>query len=237
MGASQKMNAFLDSPIFAIALTIGVYWIAQACQRRTRIVLLNPILMAMIVIIAILTLCNVSYASYHSGGQYLEFLLKPAIVALGVPLYQQLEKIRQQVWPIIVSQAVACVTGVVSVVLVAQWLGGSVPVILSLSPKSATTPIAIEVSRMVGGIPALSAIIVILTGIFGAAFGLAILRCLGIRRPIAQGLALGAAAHAVGTAQAMTRSRRLGAYASIGLIVNGTLTGVLTPYLLQLLGY
>ena len=99
------------------------------------------------------------------------------------------------------------------------------PVILSLSPKSATTPIAIEVSRMVGGIPALSAIIVILTGIFGAAFGMMFLRLFGVKRPIAQGLAMGAAAHAVGTSQAMLRSRRLGAYSSIGLILNGHIDG------------
>lgn len=231
------MSAFLDSPIFAIALTMGVYWLAQECQRRTKIVILNPILIAVAIIIVILKLCNVSYASYHSGGQYLEFLLKPAIVALGVPLFLQLEQIKKQAVPIIVSQCVACVTGIVTVVLIAHWLGGSAPVILSLSPKSATTPIAIEVSRMVGGIPALSAIIVILTGILGAAFGMTLLRLFAIKRPIAQGLALGAAAHAVGTAQAMQRSRRLGAYSSIGLILNGTLTGLLTPYLLQYLGY
>ncbi|RJX33751.1 MAG: LrgB family protein [Oxalobacter sp.] len=231
------MSAFLDSPIFAIALTVGVYWLAHECQRRTKIVILNPILIAMLIIIALLKISNVSYASYHSGGQYLEFLLKPAIVALGVPLYLQLEQIKKQALPVIVSQCVACVTGVLTVVLVAHWLGGSVPVIMSLSPKSATTPIAIEVSRMVGGIPALSAIIVILTGIFGAAFGMTILRLLAIKRPMAQGLAMGAAAHAVGTAQAMQRNRKLGAYSSIGLILNGTLTGLLTPYLLQLLGY
>ena len=231
------MKDFLNTPVLAIALTVGVYWLAVECQRRTRIVILNPILMAMLVIILLLQWGEVPYATYHEGGKYLEFLLKPAIVALGVPLYLQLSQIRKQALSIIGSQCVACLAGVLSVVLIARALGGSVPVILSLSPKSATTPIAIEVSRMVGGIPALSAIIVILTGIVGAAFGMTFLRCIGIKRPMAQGLAMGAAAHAVGTAQVMQRSRRLGAYSSIGLIMNGTLTGLLTPYLLQLLGY
>lgn len=234
------MNTFLDSPIVpivAIALTIGVYMAAQELQRRLKIVILNPILVAVAVIIVLLKLSNVTYESYHEGAQYLEFLLKPAIVALGVPLYLQLEQIRKQAMAIILSQLMACIVGVVSVVLVAQFLGASTQVILSLSPKSATTPIAIEVTRVLGGIPALSAIIVILTGIFGAVFGLAILRLVAVKSPIAQGLALGAAAHAVGTAHAMQSSRRLGAYSSIGLIVNGTFTGLLTPYILQLLGY
>jgi predicted murein hydrolase (TIGR00659 family) len=234
---AQKMNAFLHSPIFAIALTISVYWAAHECQRRLKMVILNPILVAVAIIIVLLKFCSVPYEDYHEGGKYIEFLLKPAIVALGVPLYLQLKHIKKQALPIIVSQLAACVTGVVTVVLVAHWLGGSIPVILSLSPKSATTPIAIEVSRMVGGIPALSAIIVILTGIFGAVFGLTILKLLGVKSQSAQGLALGAAAHAVGTAQAMQVNSRLGAYSSIGLIVNGTLTGLLTPYMLQYMGY
>ena len=231
------MRTLLDNPLFAIALTIGVYWAAQQWQRRLKIVILNPILVAVAIIIVVLNLGNATYESYYSGGKYLEYLLKPAIVALGVPLYLQLEQIRKQAVPIIVSQLVACITGVVTVVLVAHALGASLPVILSLSPKSATTPIAIEVTRVLGGIPALSAIVVILTGIFGAVFGMGILRLFAITSPIAQGLALGAAAHAVGTAHAMQKSRRLGAYSSLGLIVNGTLTGLLTPYILQWLGY
>ncbi len=231
------MSGFLDSPLFAIALTVGVYWAAQTLQRRLKRVILNPILVAVAIIIVLLNLGNVSYESYYGGGKYLEYLLKPAIITLGVPLYLQLEQIRKQALPIIVSQFVACITGVVTVVLVAHALGASLPVILSLSPKSATTPIAIEVTRVLGGLPALSAIVVILTGIFGAVFGMAILRLLAIKSPVAQGLALGAAAHAVGTAHAMQKSRRLGAYSSIGLIVNGTLTGLLTPYIVQWLGY
>lgn len=231
------MSDFLHGEIFAVALTVGVFWSAQMLQRRLGWVILNPILVAVAVIILILTLCKVPYQSYYGGGRYLEFLLKPAIVALGVPLYQQLEQIRKQAVPIILSQLAACVTGVVSVVLAARWLGASELVILSLSPKSATTPIAIEVTRILGGIPAITAIIVILTGIFGAVFGLSILRLLGVRSRMAQGLAMGAAAHAVGTAHAVRVNRRLGAYSSLGLIVNGTLTGLLTPYILQLLGY
>lgn len=231
------MSTVFGNPLFAVVLTIAAFWGAQLLQRRLKLVVLNPILVAVAVIILLLHLSDISYASYHSGGQYIEFLLKPAIVALGVPLYMQLEQIRKQAVLILLSQLVGCVVGVVSVVMVAHLLGASAPVVLSLAPKSATTPIAIEVTRILGGIPALSAIIVILTGIFGAAFGLLFLRLVGVKSPIAKGLALGAASHAVGTSHAMQLSKRLGAYSGLGLIVNGTLTGLLTPYLLPLLGY
>ena len=222
-------------PLLMIGLTIGVFLAAQALQRRLKLVLLNPILVAMAIIILLLRLGDVSYETYQSGGKYLEFLLKPAIVALGVPLFMQLEQIRKQALPIILSQLVGCVTGAASVVLVASWFGASEAVVISLAPKSATTPIAIEVTRMLGGIPALSAIIVILTGIFGAIVGLTILRWAAIKSQEAQGLALGAAAHAVGTSHAMQIDPKLGAYSSLGLIINGTLTGLLTPYILQVL--
>ncbi|MDR0934561.1 MAG: LrgB family protein [Burkholderiaceae bacterium] len=230
------MNAFPHSEILFITLTISVFWVAQLIQRRTGWVILNPILMAIAVIILILRAGDVSYEAYEQGGRYIAFLLKPAIVALGVPLYQQLEHVRKQALPIFVSQLAACLTGVFSVVLIAHMLGATPEVVISLSPKSATTPIAMEVVRVLGGIPALTAVIVILTGIFGAICGLGFLRLIGIKSSMGQGLALGAAAHAVGTAHAMQKTPRLGAYSSLGLILNGTLTGLLTPWLLQWFG-
>ncbi|MBS1157551.1 MAG: yohK [Proteobacteria bacterium] len=233
---SALSNALAGNPAIPISLTIGAFWAAQVLQQRLKLMLLNPILMATAAIILLLQLAGIPYESYHEGAQYLEFLLKPAIVALGVPLYLQLEQIKKQAVLILLSQLVACVIGVVSAVLIARWLGASHAVAISLAPKSATTPIAIEVTRLMGGIPALSAIIVILTGIFGAVCGLTVLRWLAIKSPIARGLALGAAAHAVGTSHAMQLNRKLGAYSSLGLIVNGTLTGLLTPYLLHWLG-
>lgn len=223
----------LVMPIAAVVLTIVVFWAAQWLQRKLKLVLLNPILVAMAIIILLLRLGDISYDTYHGGAQYLEFLLKPSIVALGVPLYQQLAQIKKQAVPIIASQLVGCVTGVVSAVLIARWLGASEAVAISLAPKSATTPIAIEVTRLMGGIPALSAIIVILTGILGAVIGMTVLRWVAVKDQEAQGLALGAAAHAVGTSHAMQLDPKLGVYSSLGLIINGTLTGLLTPYIVH----
>ena len=230
------MSEFLHSELFAVTLTIGLFWGAQLIQKRLRSVILNPILVAIILIILILKVGNISYETYYEGGKYIEFLLKPAIVALGVPLYQQIEQIRKQALPILACQLVGCIVGAASAFLIAQYCGATPDVAVSLAPKSATTPIAMEVSKLTGGIPSLTAIIVIVTGILGAIFGLRFLRLIGVKSPIAQGLALGAAAHAVGTSHAMERNVKLGVYSSLGLIVNGTLTGVLTPYILHALG-
>jgi predicted murein hydrolase (TIGR00659 family) len=229
------MSNFVQNEVFFIALTIGVFWGAQALQRHLDLIALNPILLSIGIIILILRMGDISYSAYEQGSQYIAFLLKPAIVALGVPLYQQLEQIKKQAIPIFASQLAACIVGISSAVLLAHALGASHEVIISISPKSATTPIAMEVSRVLDGIPALTAVSVILTGIFGAIFGLTFLRLIRIKSRIAQGLAMGAASHAVGTAQAFQKSPRLGAYSSLGLILNGTLTGMLAPWLVPLI--
>lgn len=225
----------MHNDILYITLTLAVFCGAQWLQRKTGWILLNPVLLAIALIILILKAGNISYEAYEEGGRYIAFFLKPAIVALAVPLYRQLEQIKKQAIPILASQLVACVTGILSALIIAQMLGAPQQIGISLSPKSVTTPIAMEIARVLGGIPALTAIIVIVTGIFGAIVGMAFLKLVRVKSPIAQGLAMGAAAHAMGTAQVMKKTPRIGAYASVGLIVNGILTGLLAPWLLQLI--
>ena len=227
---------YLENPIFLLALTFGLYFMSKLIQRKTGWVLLNPILLTIAALIIFLKMCHISYETYDDGGQFIGFWLKPAIVALGVPLYLQLEKIKKQLLPILLSQLVGCIIGVISVVLIAQLLGGSKEVILSLAAKSVTTPIAMEVTKSVGGIPSLTAAVVVFVGLFGAMFGFKIFALLKIESPIAQGLSMGTAAHAVGTSTAMDVSGKYGAYASLGLILNGILTALLTPTILRLLG-
>jgi len=166
----------------------------------------------------------------------IEFWLKPAIVALGVPLYLQLEMIKKQWLPILLSQLVGCLVGLVSVILIAKGLGATPEVICSLAPKSVTSPIAMEVSAATGGIPSLSAAVVILVGLFGAVFGFKVLSFGQVKSPIAQGLSMGTASHAIGTSAAMEVGKKYGAYASLGLTLNGILTALLTPTALRLLG-
>ena len=227
---------FINDKFFIIALTFGVYYAAKKLQARTGWVVLNPILVAILALIGILKLTGISYESYSKGASIIDFWLKPAIVALGVPLFLQLKSIRRQLFPLLVSQLAGCVAGIVSVVVTAKWLGASKEIIVSLAPKSVTTPIAMEVTQSLGGIPSLTAAIVVIVGLFGAVFGFKLLQVGRVKSPIAQGLSMGTASHAVGTSKAMEYGRKYGAYASLGLILSGLLTAILSPLVLHLLG-
>lgn len=227
----------MSNPIILLAITFGIYYVARQIQKWTGWVVLNPILITIAALIALLQLTGISYETYEQGGQYIDFWLKPAIVALGVPLYQNLGQIRRQLLPILMSQLVGCLVGLVSVTLIASALGASHEVIVSLAPKSVTTPIAMEVCKTSGGIPSLTAAIVVTVGLFGAVFGFKILEVWHVRNPFSQGISMGTAAHAVGTSRAMEKGETYGAYSSLGLILNGVLTALLTPFVLKLLGF
>lgn len=227
---------YLSNDFFLLALTFGLYFLAKLIQKRTGWVVLNPILLTIAMLIIFLKATGISYETYNRGGHLIEFWLKPAVVALGVPLYLQLEAIKKQLIPIIVSQLVGCLVGIVSVVLTAKWLGASPVVITSMAAKSVTTPIAMEVTKSVGGIPSLTAALVICVGLFGAIFGFKVLSLGHIGSPIAQSLSMGTASHAVGTSTAMERGRKYGAFASLGLTLNGLFTALLTPTILHLMG-
>jgi len=225
----------LQNNIVLLALTFGIYYLARQFQKWTGWVVLNPILVTIAVLILLLEVTGISYDTYEEGGRYIDFWLKPAIVALGVPLYQHLGQIKRQFLPIFLSQFVGCIVGIVSVVIIAKLMGASNEVIISLAPKSVTTPIAMEVCKATGGIPSLTAAIVVCVGLFGAVFGFKVLEVWHVKNPYSQGLSLGTASHAVGTSRAMEKGETYGAYASLGLIINGVLTALLTPFILQIL--
>ncbi|MFV0545541.1 MAG: LrgB family protein [Bacteroides sp.] len=228
--------SYIENPFFLLTMTFGLFFLAKLLQQKIGWVLLNPILLTIAALIGFLKLFDISYETYNESGHLIEFWLKPAVVALGVPLYLQLETIRKQLIPILLSQLAGCVVGVISVVLIAKWLGASPDVILSLAPKSVTTPIAMEVTKTLGGIPSLTAAVVVCVGLIGAVCGFKAMKVMRVGSPIAQGLSMGTAAHAVGTSTAMDISSKYGAYASLGLTLNGILTALLTPTILRLLG-
>ncbi|MDE5900177.1 MAG: LrgB family protein [Muribaculaceae bacterium] len=227
---------FFQNKYFLIALTFLVFIASKQLQRRTGIALLHPILVTITVLIVVLLVADVSPDVYSEGGEYIEFWLKPAVVALGVPLYRQLESIRKQLFPLLLSELAGCVAGIISVVLVAKLFGASREVVLSLAPKAVTTPIAMEISATAGGLPALTAAVVVCTGIFGGMAGFQMVRLSRIKSQIAGGLSVGTASHAVGTAAAIERyGMRYGAFSSLGLTLNGLFTALLTPLVLSLL--
>ena len=229
------MKEIISNEYFMLALTFGVFFIAKAIQRRLGWVLFNPILIAIAIIIAFLLVMDIPYETSHEGAKLIEFWLKPAVVALGVPLYLQLSSVKRQFVPILASQMMGCIVGIVSVVIIAKLLGASDAVIMSLASKSVTTPIAMEVTQVLGGIPSLTAAIVVITGLIGAIIGFKMLSVGHVHNPMALGLSMGAASHALGTSAAMDRDQFVGAYASLGLTLNGILTALLTPTVIDVI--
>lgn len=229
------MKAYFSNEFFLIALTFGSYFLGKLLRRKTGWVVMNPILVSIATVITFLWAMDISYEIYNKGGKMIEFWLRPAVVALGVPLYLQLSRIKRQLVPILLCELAGCVVGIVSVVWIANEMGASREVILSLAPKSVTTPIAMEVTDSIGGIPSLTAAVVVCVGLFCAVCGYKTMGFARVRGSVAQGLSMGTAAHALGTATSMDRSRLQGAYASLGLTLNGILTSLLTPCIIPIL--
>lgn len=227
---------YFSNDFFLISLTFGTYFLGKLLRRRTGWVIMNPILVAICCMILFLKLTGVSYDTYYQGERMIEFWLKPAVVALGVPLYMQLSTIKKQIVPILLSELAGCIVGIVSVVFIAKELGASREVVLSLASKSVTTPIAMEVTKAVGGIPSLTAAVVVGVGLLCAICGYRTMGFAHVKSPVAQGLSMGTAAHALGTATCMDKNEVHGAYASLGLTVNGILTSLLTPMIIPMLG-
>lgn len=227
---------YINSPVFLIALTFAAYFCAKKLQNVTGWIILNPVLVTIASLIAFLKISGISYENYHEGGRMIEFWLKPAIVALGVPLYGELKTIREQLVPIFLSQLAGCITGIISVIAIAQTLGASREIIISLAPKSVTTPIAIEIVNNLGGIPSLTAAIVVCVGLTGAILGFKVLTIGHIRSPFARSLSMGTAAHVIGTSRVAEIDERFGAFATLGLILNGILTALLTGPILHIMG-
>jgi len=222
------------SPLFGVGLTLVVFTLAQKLYLRTGNILLNPVAVSIVGIVALLLFFDVSYEEYAHGGRYILFLLGPSVVALAVPLYARRREILARKVPILVGILVGVVTSVGSACGLALLLGGSRPVILSLAPKSVTTPIAIGIAEKIGGIAPLTASMVVLTGCLGALCGPEFCRWLGIRSPSAIGLAVGTAAHGIGTARVLEVDRLAGAVAGLAIGLNGLFSAFLIPLFLAI---
>ncbi len=212
--------------------TVLVYAAALRLYQRAGHPLANPVLVAIVVVILLLLALDIDYAAYDRGGRLIALFLGPAVVAIGVPLHLQMNAIVRQRRAILVAIAVGAFVGIISGVLVATALGGSEAVVLTLAPRSVTTPIALGIAERVGGIPPLAATIVIATGVMGAVIGPFILRATGVRSPTAFGLAMGASGHGAGTARAMEEGEVEGATSGLAIGLMGVATAVLVPLVL-----
>jgi predicted murein hydrolase (TIGR00659 family) len=224
------------SPLLGLTLTLGAYVCAQWIYARCRYSpLANPVAIAIALVCAALAVSGMSYRDYFSGAQFVHFLLGPATVALAIPLARQVPRLRRSLLPLICGLLCGSVTAIVSSVVLIEWLGGSAALAATLGPKSATTPIAMAVSQKLGGIPALTAVLVIATGIFGAVSARFLFNWMRIGSPEVRGYALGVASHGIGTARAFQVSPEMGAFAGLAMGLNGILTALLAPWLVPLL--
>ncbi len=220
------------SPLVGLTATLLAYVFAFRIYERTRYSpLANPVMIAVALLVTVLTVTGTPYKTYFDGAQFVHFLLGPATVALAVPLYLQLPKLRTHVLPLLGGLLAGSVVAVVSAVGIAWALGASPEVVRSLAPKSVTIPIAMGVSEKIGGLPSLTAVLVMATGIIGAVSATATLNLLRVRDYSVRGFATGVAAHGIGTARAFQVNEEAGAFAALGMGLNGVLTAILVPVL------
>ena len=223
------------SPLLGLTMTLCAYLAAQRifafCGGSP---LANPVAIAIGLIVLVLWISGTSYSRYFAGAQFVHFLLGPATVALAVPLVAQLPRLRRSFLPLAAALLLGCVTAIVSAVAIAVLFGATPELAVTLGPKSATSPIAMAVSERLGGIPALTAGLVIGTGVFGAIAARYVFAALRITSPAACGFALGLAAHGVGTARAFQVSAEMGAFAGLAMGLNGAMTALLAPWLVPL---
>ncbi|MDE1148129.1 MAG: LrgB family protein [Azospirillaceae bacterium] len=224
------------SPLWWLGATLIAYLVGVEIYNRTnRSPFANPVALAALFVIILLVATDTPYTTYFNGAQFIHFLLGPATVALAVPLWRHRADVRRGALPLTIALLAGSATAVVSAVGIAELLGADRQTVLSLAPKSVTTPIAMGISERIGGIPSLTAAMVMVTGMVGAIFGPLLLRWLKIRDERARGLSMGLAAHGVGTAMSYTMSPLSGSFAGIAMALNGLVTALLVPLLLALL--
>ena len=216
----------LESLFFGVLVSCVTYELGGWLRKKTKISLINPLLFSIVAVIAILLACNIDYDTYYNGAKYLSYLLTPATVCLAVPLYQQVELLKKNVVAIIAGILSGVLTSVTCVLVLAMIFHFSHEQYVTLLPKSITTAIGMGVSEELGGIVTITVAVIIVTGILGNVIGEHVFRICKIEEPIAKGIALGSASHAIGTAKAMELGEIEGAMSSLSIAVAGVLTVV-----------
>ncbi len=218
-----------DSIYFGAALSLVCYSLGLVIRKHVRSELCNPLLLASVLIIVILKVFRIDYSDYNRGAQYITALMQPATVCLAVPLFRRIQTLQKNVGAILISILCGCVSHVLVVVGLGYLFGVDHVLIASILPKSVTTPIALGISAEIGGIEAVTVIGVVIAGMMGAIVAPWLYKVLKIKEPIAQGLGLGAASHAVGTAKAVEFGEIQAAMGSLAIVVTGIMTVVIVP--------
>ena len=219
------MNGFfLESATLGVVVSLAGYMIGMAVKRRWKLPVFNPLLIAIILVIGFFLFFFVDYEAYNSSAKYLSYLLTPATVSLAIPLYQKLELLKKNGLAILVSVFSGAVASMGSILAMALLFGLSHEGYVTLLPKSITTAIGIGVAEELGGYPTITAAVIIITGVFGNMVAETLCKVFKISHPVARGLAIGSAAHAIGTTKAMEMGETEGAMSSLAIVVSGVIT-------------
>lgn len=237
MDSLQETWVYLSaSPLFHLTLTLVAFQAANhVFEKAGRNPLLNPVLGAVLVVVAVLLISGTDYGTYFQGAQFVHFLLGPATVSLAIPLYRQWYRVRRSALAVLISLLTGSLTAILTAVAVAWVAGGSGAILATVAPKSVTAPVAMAISEKLGGLPSLTAVLVIVTGILGAMIGPAVLNLLKIRDWRARGLAIGTASHGIGTARALQVNETAGAFSGLAMGLNALATALLLPVIWGLL--
>jgi membrane protein len=225
----QIIQNLFQYDVFVLVLVVGIYLLSIKLHLKIRFPLLNPVLITILVLIGLLIILDVPYATFKKSSQMINFLLGPSVVALGYILHKQIHYLKGNVVSVLTSITVGAIVGIASILLVGKLFGADQTLIASLAPKSVTTPIAMALSESNGGIPALTAVVVVVAGVMGSIIAPPIMNWLGIKSPIAKGIALGASSHGVGTATAIQMGAIEGALSGLAIGIMGTITSLLLP--------
>lgn len=226
------------TPLLGLTLTLAAYLLAyRLYEWAGGNPLLNPVALAVLLLIGCLHLTHTAYETYFEGAKFVHFLLGPATVALAVPLYRQLGKLRALLLPFAIALPVGLLVASLSALVIARALGASHETLLSLAPKSVTAPVAMGIAEKIGGLPSLTAVLVVSTGILGAVVGTGLFTLLGVRDESIRGIAMGVNAHGIGTARAFQVSPEMGAFSGLAMALSAPTTAVLLPPLLRLTGF
>lgn len=229
------LDEFLNTPMFGILISLAAFQIGILFYKKTRSSVFNPLLVGIALVILFLLHFRIDFETYNVGGDYISFFLGPATVVLAVPLYKKIQLLKSDALPIISGISAGCIAGISSILIFSSFFGLDEVITNSLVPKSVTTPIGIEISKQIGGMPAITVAAIIVTGILGAVIGPFICRCFRIKDRVAVGISIGTAAHALGTTRAMELGETEGAMSGLAIGIAGLITVFLAPVLIYIL--
>ena len=223
-------------PLFWLTLTIGSYLIADFIYRKSNLFpLLNPVAISVLLVSLILIFFNIQYERYFEGAKFIHFLLGPVTVALAVPIYKKWDLIVINSKAIFISLLIGSIFAILVTYLLSLYFELPKELILSLLPRSVTAPIAMGISEIIGGIPSLTAIITLITGVIGASLGIFVFDLMKLKNMDARGFSLGLASHGIGTARAMSKNKNAGVFAAVGMGLSGLVTSILVPLFLKII--